>query len=412
VKKPFYFRGYSNRARPYYKYVGIERSTGKKEFFRTKVEVLTWEHLHNTEAMRDGTGPKISLELRVSILRWQQKLASFGETLDDACATRYRFLQQRAKSCEIPRLFRELIEKKRRDGGKDAHLRRIEKLGKALDEMFPGKLVSELTGADIENFLASLPGGAPKTFNTRRTLLAIVFHYANNKKRGYCSGNPAGDVDRAKEPKKRVEILQPIGELKKLLAAASLEMIPTLTIEAFAGIRRSEICKLDWREIELRREIDPETGKYGEIFVPAEKAKTGLDRRVPIEPNLAQWLWPFAKPSGRVAPTEQQYNYRRRKAVAAAGMKWPFNALRHSYGSYWLARFKDIGALAEQMGNSPTIIYKHYRRVVRSDEAVEYWKITPSQIGRSDLANVIEFPPAPQSSSPESSDETGQLISA
>jgi hypothetical protein len=219
TKLPFYIRPYSNRARPYYKYVGIERSTGKKEFFRTKVDATTWEHLHNTEATQDGTAPKISLELRVSILRWQQKLASFGETLDDACAFRFRFLQERAKSCEIPRLFRELIEKKRRDGGKDAHLRRIEKLGKALGEMFPGKLVSELTGADIEKFLASLPGKAAKTFNTRRTLLAIVFHYANNKKRGYCSGNPAGDVDRATEPKKRVEVLQPI-ELKQLLAAA------------------------------------------------------------------------------------------------------------------------------------------------------------------------------------------------
>jgi hypothetical protein len=63
-----------------------------------------------------------------------------------------------------------------------------------------------------------------------------------------------------------------------------------------------------------------------------------------------------------------------------AGLRenWPNNALRHSFGSYHLAHFKDAPALALQMGNSPDVIFRHYRELVKPKEAKRYWQIMPS----------------------------------
>jgi len=107
--------------------------------------------------------------------------------------------------------------------------------------------------------------------------------------------------------------------------------------------------------------------------------KTGRKRFVTMQPNLIAWLRPHHKPHGGIVPT---HNFIRqwRKDLAAAGLKdnWPTNAMRHSFGSYWLAEFNDINALALQMGNSPAVIEKHYKRAVKPKEAHRYWKIMPS----------------------------------
>ena len=57
---------------------------------------------------------------------------------------------------------------------------------------------------------------------------------------------------------------------------------------------------------------------------------------------------------------------------------WPVNAGRHSFGSYWLAKHQDTAALALQMGNSPQIVFEHYRELVKPVDAELYWKIAPA----------------------------------
>ena len=61
---------------------------------------------------------------------------------------------------------------------------------------------------------------------------------------------------------------------------------------------------------------------------------------------------------------------------------WPQDVLRHSYGSYWLGKYKQRAVLAEHMGNSLQIIKKHYRQVVSKSAVAEYWRITPTYDGK------------------------------
>jgi integrase len=112
----------------------------------------------------------------------------------------------------------------------------------------------------------------------------------------------------------------------------------------FAGLRRSETLALTWEDIDLER---------CHIIVAGHKAKTRKRRLVTIQPNLAKWL-----KLGGDLPIKNRDN-----ALTAAyrliGPNWPANALRHSFVSYHLAMFNDVGKTALEAGNSPEMVFRH-----------------------------------------------------
>ena len=57
---------------------------------------------------------------------------------------------------------------------------------------------------------------------------------------------------------------------------------------------------------------------------------------------------------------------------------WPQNAMRHSYGSYRLAQCHDAARVSLEMGNSPQMVFAHYRELVKPKEAARYWAIAPA----------------------------------
>jgi hypothetical protein len=54
--------------------------------------------------------------------------------------------------------------------------------------------------------------------------------------------------------------------------------------------------------------------------------------------------------------------------------------LRHSFDSHYLAKFQDSAALAPQMGNSPAMIFRNYREVLRPQEAEKFRIIRPAAV--------------------------------
>jgi len=87
----------------------------------------------------------------------------------------------------------------------------------------------------------------------------------------------------------------------------------------------------------------------------------------------------------------EYYNYRK-LAAKQAGVIWPKNALRHSFASYHISKFKDAAALALEMGHRTTnLIFSHYREVVTPDKAEDYWQLAP--FSRPELAKIFAFTP-------------------
>ena len=68
---------------------------------------------------------------------------------------------------------------------------------------------------------------------------------------------------------------------------------------------------------------------------------------------------------------------------AANFSPWPKDCLRHSYGSYHLAKFQHSGQTAEFMGHeNPDMLYKHYRDVIKEQGDIDaFWDFVPSQAG-------------------------------
>jgi integrase len=344
-----------------------------RKFFREKIEAETFLKEKLVEQKRYGDeGMAFGLRERAEYLECTEKLAPFNTTLRDAVNFYLPHLQATNRSCTAKQLVDEILSAKKADG---ASYRYINDLKSRLNQFavtFGGKSVAKITTTDIDQWLRGLTDlkgkiVAPTTRNNFRRILNVAFNFARD--RGYCIDNPVAKSAKAKVIESAAGILT-VEEMSLLLENASEELIPSIAIGAFAGLRRAEIERLDWKEIDLQSRL---------IEITASKAKSARRRFIKIKPNLLLWLKPYAKRNGPVAPP----NFRKlfERAQKAAGIKdWPNNALRHSFASYYLAHFKKAGAaeLALEMGHTnANLVFQHYRELVKPSEAKRYWNIVP-----------------------------------
>lgn len=243
----------------------------------------------------------------------------------------------------------------------------------------------DVTTSDVQSWLDELRGSdgkplASQSYRNFRTVLHSLFQFA--VARSYASFNPVEGVEKVKVRSGAIEIYTP-SEIARLLAASTFDVLPCIAVGAFAGLRTAEIERLDWADINL---------KQGHIVIGKDKAKTATRRIVPILPNLAAWLAPYAELSGPVwsRPSRELYGARLDTAAktevqadSEKGVKaqkpvpWKKNALRHSYASYRMAAIADAGRVSAELGNSPTVIHRHYRELVTASDAAKWFAVAP-----------------------------------
>ena len=215
-------------------------------------------------------------------------------------------------------------------------------------------------------------------------------------------------------------------------------MIPFLVLGAFAGIRHAEIQRLEWRDVRFDE---------GSIEIHASKAKTASRRLVPILPVLKEWLLKYRQPAGLVVSprnvafelhmiaktanqlrraawasargvTEEQLKQAETQAKELAGKRkksklrsqkgevppgaetadiegwepfaWKNNGLRHSFISYRLAAIQNTAQVALEAGNSPQMIFQHYRELVRAADGEKWFGVTPASVEAAKAAREAE----------------------
>jgi integrase len=200
--------------------------------------------------------------------------------------------------------------------------------------------------------------------------------------RNYASSNPLSGVARIKVTRGEAGILS-VSEATRLLAACPEEILPSVAIGLFGGLRAAEIARLDWQEIDLERR---------HIEVKAAKAKTAQRRLVTVTDNLVAWLGPYRKLAGPVRPPSITYRRRFAAALKAGNIeRWPHNALRHSFASYHLAHHQDAARTALELGHAESAtLFRHYRELVRPEEASAFWQIYPPS-GRAMASKVVKL---------------------
>jgi integrase len=321
---------------------------------------------------------------RAEFLECSKLLEPFGANLREATNFYVSHLKAVKRSSTVKETVDEMLKIQKGAGASPRHVANLRSRLGQFSSTFDGKQIAQITVRDIDEWLLNLSNSetgkplSPTTRNNFRRVLVSMFNFARD--RGYCADNPAAKTAKAKVIDKPVEILT-VDQLSRLLKRAKPELVPYLAIGAFAGLRRAELERLDWKEIDL---------DGGLIEIPASKAKSAQRRHVHIQPNLSAWLRPHVKPHGKVTPSN--YEELLKQARNAAGIaEWPNNALRHSYASYYLPQFKSSEELALELGHSGTdIIFRHYRELVKPAVAKRYWEIMPS----SDDGKVVKFPNA------------------
>jgi integrase len=270
-----------------------------------------------------------------------------------------------------------VLDLKRKAKKSNVHLNGLKMYFRTFCDSFGDRPIASITTEELDDWLSALPANRA----SYRRHISVLFGVA--KKRKIITANPISDTETPGKNDDAPEIFA-VDELQTLLETAQRtqpDILPLIAIGAFAGLRSdvkdSEIARLDWSEVNQER---------GFIEVKARKAKTARRRLVSIQPNLAEWLQPYASMTGPVLPKGAR---RKLEAVRkGSGVTWKRNGLRHSFASYRLAATNDAPKVAAELGHpNPTLLYNTYRELVHPDEAARYWKIAPA----AEAGNLVAF---------------------
>ncbi|MFO1459341.1 MAG: site-specific integrase [Verrucomicrobiota bacterium] len=256
----------------------------------------------------------------------------------------------------------------------DRHLSGIRSiLGRFVQE-HPGKAVSEFLTADIQRWLDKLriSGGAPASAQTRKNFAAVLgIFFEWSRRRGTIAENPCRDLEKeTAESDGDVEFWSP-EEAEALLKAAEPILAPSLAIALFAGVRSAEVCRLTWRAVDFDQ---------GHIEIGKKGAKTRSRRLAPMTDNLRAWLLPYRGNPDAPIFTEHCDGFPKRTTEAAerAGVRRIANGARHSFITFRTALTGDVSRTALEAGNSPSVIFGHYRGLATAEQAKRYFGIQPT----------------------------------
>jgi integrase len=279
-------------------------------------------------------------------------------------------------------VYDELLAAKKADGASAVYRKDLNfRLGKFADSFECD--IASVTVAGINEFLRALKCG-PRGRNNYRMAIGTLLKFAESA--GYLHKEHIDftKVARANEKENEIDIFTPEA-MAKLLNAARLDpeklkpgfnkryatgpgLLPLLVLGGFAGLRTAEIERQRWEDINLER---------GFIRVTAAKGNTAQKRLVPLCDTAKQWLSTCRRQSGlvcEIARTPDAIN----RLAERAGVEWKHNALRHSYASYRLADVKNAAQVSLEMGNTPKMVFRHYRELVTEGEAKEWFAIKPT----------------------------------
>ena len=209
--------------------------------------------------------------------------------------------------------------------------------------------------------------------NTRRKYriyIGMFFKWVMEE--GHITHNPASGIKyksdgydgRFYTPEQTKKLLRYVVENHKDLAGY-------FALMTFAGLRPTEGQRVQW---------DDYSSKVGQLYV--RKGKTNA-RHVNLEPVAVEWLKFHRENTPKGAPFVTVPNLENRmKVIRNAVFKggWIQDGLRHGFGTYYKTLTQSISKVADEMGNSPDVVKRHYARTIPKDECEAFWNLTPSKV--------------------------------
>lgn len=263
----------------------------------------------------------------------------------------------------------------------NAHKRRVLRITSLFVEHFGDNVASSIDPIEIDRWLCSL-GTSDHSYNGNLRCLQPVYTYGLRMK--LISDNPMTALRQRKLKTHTINVLnydqaqalidacvdyshdQSI-RVKDRANASSPQARLSVAIMLFAGIRPAELTRMTWDDVFIDRNV---------LRVTASASKTNRIRLVQIEHNLMAFIQsvPEYERRGSIIPARWVSCW---KAIRkGAGISHLNDVCRHSFASYWLAKYESMDGLKMRLGHSTQqTTLDHYATAVHQDEAELYFRI-------------------------------------
>ncbi len=243
--------------------------------------------------------------------------------------------------------------------GKHKRMKGLSHMLEIWKKWFGNVPVKELNKQKVVKFLAERMEEkrlSPATRNRHLAHLSSMFN--KGKEWGLVTDNPAQGIKPLRENGARTRFLDR-GEIQRLLDVASQTFRPILIIALHTGMRKGEILKLRWSEVDFNNSI-----------ITIQESKSGKKRMLPMDATVCETLkvllsrfkkgYVFPSPVGEGKPL---YDCRKQfsNAVKQAGIhNFRFHDLRHTFASHLVMNAVDIKTVQELLGHATLTMTMRY----------------------------------------------------
>jgi integrase len=375
----------------------------RRKWYRDEKSAKAAANDFNRELQAYGSQIVLSPAERNMAARAIERLAEYGKTLDDAVNHYLDQLQRKTTSITVKELWvacekwlKSRLDHPDDDGGEIgmAYIKTVSKAARKFVAAFGQMSIQNITPTLLREWRDELIAIKKKDGN--KTVKRASATYKNQIMRqlhrifSYAQRyhglvvNPVAGMEKVKGKSTREPALLTNDQVKALLTKADKVTSPFYALACFAGIRRAEIERLEWEDINWEKKT---------ILVRKGKSKTGSQWSLELQPNLLEWLEPYRLQTGWILPratkgraaklNQVSENVRKlkKKVEEAAGLAtWPQNAPRHTFMSNHLVAFGDLNKTAEAMMHTMSATsLRNYREYVEKEEALKFWRIMPDK---------------------------------
>lgn len=176
---------------------------------------------------------------RLSLVSFREQLSGFLDTENKAPRTVARY-------CGVFRTFCAFMDEH------EPHVRYLDQVDAAMIERYKDHRRGAKIAPNGHPGAATRDGVSVRTLNNELTFLRSLFNLA--KRRGFVRQNPLKGMQRVNgQKRKRYEPLSE-DQIRRLLAAASVEFRPVLLTFLLTGMRTGELRNLEWTDIDFARD--------------------------------------------------------------------------------------------------------------------------------------------------------------
>jgi len=233
----------------------------------------------------------------------------------------------------------------------------------ALLSYFKGKNANSISVWHTEKYKSKrkTEGKMPSTINKELGVLRLMYNLAvKGHLRHKLNKNPINEMKLLKIPNKKRRVLNDL-EFHELYSACPLHLKPIVLCAYTTGMRRSEISKLRWENVDFRTK-----------YIHLEETKNNETRSIPINDLLLEHLlklhetttseYVFTRPDGKPYTARTSWRYLWLKALRESGIKdLRFHDLRHTFISRLIVDEKeDFATVMSLSGHKDIRMLKHY----------------------------------------------------